>query len=146
MSTSSVHHRINEQLRQYWDSLRGDRPMPLESDINIADLKEIWDYCFLVNVNGDRFAYSYLGPQLIEAYGDDFTGREIAQTLLEPHPHSLFDSFKDVAANAQPKIDESEFTNSRGTLVKYRSCILPLGSRGHTSVAFLLGGMKWKAY
>lgn len=146
MSTETTHHRINEQLQHYWEQLRGNRPMPYESDINIADLKEIWDYCFLVNVNGERFAYSYLGPQLIEMYGDDFTGKEIAQTLLESHPHSLFSSFKDVVANPQPKIDENEFTNSRGQLIKYRSCILPLGSRGHLSVGFLLGGMKWKAY
>lgn len=144
--TTSKHHRINEQLQEYWNTLRGDRAMPLESEISIEALKEIWGHCFLVNVHADKFAYSYLGPQLIDAYGDDLTGKEIAETLLEPHPQSLFNSFKDVIRTAQPKVDDSEFVNSRGTMVKYRSCILPLGAHGHMSVAFLLGGMKWKAY
>lgn len=146
MNESAKHHRINEQLFEYWDTLRAGRAMPLESDINIDKLREIWGHCFLVNVHIDKFAYSYLGPDLIDAYGDDFTGREIAETLLEPHPQSLFSSFKEVIRTAAPKVDESEFVNSRGTQIRYRSCILPLGSRGHTSVAFLLGGMKWKAY
>ena len=144
--TAPVHHRINEQLQQYWNELRGSRAMPLESEVNIAALKAIWDHCFLVNIHPDKFAYSYLGAQLIEAYGDDLTGREIAETLLEPHPTSLFSKFQHVASSAQPAMDDSEFTNLRGALVKYRACILPLGSLGHTGVAFLLGGMKWKAF
>lgn len=144
--TTPTHHRINEQLEHYWNELRGARPMPLESDIVIASLKEIWDHCFLVNVHPDKFAYSYLGPQLIEAYGDDLTGKEIAQTLLEPHPASLYKKFQQVQSSGKPTIDENEFKNSRGQPVKYRACILPLGSHGHTGVAFLLGGMKWKAY
>lgn len=143
---SGKHHRINEQLRAYWDKVRAGRAMPLEADINIAELKEIWGHCFLVNIHPDKFAYSYLGPELIDAYGDDFTGKEIAIALLEPHPKSLYSKFQEVANTAQATIDESEFRNSRGQLVKYRACILPLGSASHTGVGFLLGGMKWKAY
>jgi hypothetical protein len=140
------HHRINEALEAYWQKIKGDRPMPLESDINIRDLGELWPHCFLVNVHPDKFAYSYLGTGLIEAYGDDMTGKEIAQTLLEPHPTSLYAKFEFVAARGTPTIDENEFTNSNGLLIKYRACILPLGSQGHTGTAYLLGGMKWKAY
>lgn len=146
MNTSPARHRINERLEDYWQELKGDRAMPLESEVSVEALKEIWDYCFLVNAYDGRFAYSYMGEQLIEAYGDDMTGREIATTLLEPHPESLFATFQYVKDQGKPKIDESEFTNSRGVLIKYRSCVLPLGARGHTSTAYLLGGMKWKAY
>jgi hypothetical protein len=140
------HHRINEQLEHYWHEIRGDRAMPMEGDVNITKIKDIWDHCFLVNVHHDKFAYSYLGPKLIEAYGDDLTGKEIATTLLEPHPHSLYSKFQQVVAQGAPTNDESEFKNSQGLNVKYRACIMPLGSPGHTGVAFLLGGMKWKAY
>lgn len=147
MSTGDVnHHRINEQLEHYWHEVRGERAMPSESDISIPKIKEIWDHCFLVNVYPDKFAYSYLGPKLIDAYGDDITGKEIAVTLLEPHPKSLFSKFQEVVKAGGPMIDEAEFTNSRGQNVRYRACILPLASPGHTGVAYLLGGMKWKAY
>lgn len=143
--TQSTHQRINELLEKYWNDIRGDRAMPLEDDISIPDIKDIWEYCFLVNVHPDRFAYSHLGDKLVEAYGDDITGKEIAEALLEQHPSSLFSQFKHVVASEKPTIDENEFQNARGQLIKYRACILPLGAKGHNGVAYLLGGMKWKA-
>ena len=146
MHEETGQHRINERLNAYWDSLRGSRTMPNERDISIEDLKDLWQYCFLISVKEGKFSYSYLGEQLVEAYGDDFTGKEIAETLLYPHPESLVKTFTEVAKSAAPQIDESEFTNSRGATVKYRSCVLPLAGNDEGSVAFLLGGMKWKAF
>ena len=146
MSKENAQHRINEQLEYYWYSLRGERSIPLESDIDMAQLSGIWDYCFLVSVHADRFAYSYFGKALVEAYGDDITGHEITETLLYPHPHSLIKTFEQVRDSATPHTDDSEFTNVHGRKVKYRSCVMPLGSHGAEGVTFLLGGMKWKAY
>ena len=139
-------HRINERLKDYWQNLRKGRAMPLESDVVMEDLKDIWGFCFLVSVHENNYAYSYLGPSLIDAYGDDLTGKEITEKLLYPHPQSLVNTFRRVVDSAAPGEDESEFVNSRGVTVKYRSCVLPLGAHSQDSVAFLLGGMKWKAY
>ncbi len=139
------HHRINEILHAYWDEVRGDRPMPLESDVNIEVLKDIWPHCFLVSVHPSYFAYSYLGPKLIDAYGDDITGREITEKLLYPHPEPMFAEFMKVTETQKPSEHEGEFTNTRGVKVLYRSAVLPLGAHGHQGIAFLLGGMKWKA-
>jgi len=138
--------RMNERLQQYWQELRAGRSMPLESEIDMEALKDIWGHCFLVSVTDGKFAYSYLGPQLVDAFGDDLTGKEIVETLVYPHPLSLLNAFASVAQSGTPGMDESEFVNSRGATVKYRSCVLPLGSANKPSVAFLLGGMNWKAY
>lgn len=140
------HHRINERLNAYWDTLRGSRAMPAEGDVSIEELKDIWQNCFLVSVRDGKFSYSYLGEQLVEAYGDDLTGKEITETLLYPHPSSLVKTFAEVAKTGTPKIDENQFVNSRNSTVKYRSCVLPLSGADKNSVAFLLGGMKWKAF
>lgn len=140
------HHRINERLNTYWDMLRGNRTMPAEGDVAIEDIKDIWPSCFLITIKDGKFSYSYLGDQLVEAYGDDLTGKEIAETLVYPHPPSLINTFAEVAGTGEPKIDDSEFVNSRGATVKYRSCVLPLSGADGSSVAFLLGGMKWKAF
>ena len=139
-------HRINERLKDYWQGLCRGRSMPLEADIAMEELKEIWDYCFLITVRGDHFAYSYLGESLIDAFGDDVTGREITETLLYPHPQSLLGTFRNVVESGAPAEDESEFKNSLGATVKYRSCVLPLAAENVEGVAFLLGGMKWKAF
>jgi hypothetical protein len=139
--------RIHEQLEQYWEQLRGDRALPREDEINPDSLKEVWDSCYLVTARADgSLAYSYLGKSLVEAYGDDVTGREVTEHLVYPHPDSLFATFKEVVATGKPATDESEFTNSKGNAVKYRSCVLPLTGHHRDGVGFLLGGMKWKAY
>lgn len=144
--SATKHGRINEVLQDYWQGLLGQRSMPLESEVVIDVIKPIWDYCFLVSVHGEKFSYSYLGPKLIEAFGDDFTGREITESILYPHPEQLFQAFKQVVQYGQPQTIEDEFFNSRGDLVKYRSCILPLAEADGRSVGFLLGGMKWKIF
>jgi len=137
--TDTSHHRMNERLKAYWETLRAGRVMPLERDIVLDDLKDIWDDCFLVAVRDGKFSYNYLGPNIIEAFGDDLTGREIAETLLFPHPQSLVFAFKTALAEKKPLIDASEFTNSLHMAVKYRSCILPLAGHDSGPVAFLLG-------
>jgi hypothetical protein len=137
--------RIHEQLQQYWHELRGERALPLESEINTDALGAAWAACFLVSVHDGTFTYDYLGPALRAAYGDDAATREIAQALVYPHPPSLLATFQRACREAVPIIDEGEFTNRHGTLVRSRCCVLPLGARGRKGVAFLLGGMKWKA-
>jgi hypothetical protein len=145
-TTAEKHGRLTERLMDYWQSIRQGQSLPLESDVDVDALKDIWRHCFLVSVHQGKFAYSYLGADLIEAYGDDITGHEIAETLLFPHPTSLHEVFKKVAATGVMQNDESEFVNARGAHVKYRSCVLPLAAHGQEGVAFLLGGMNWKAY
>jgi len=142
----STAFRINEHLQEYWYELRGDRPLPFEHEINTDLLQGIWDHCFLVSRRDASFHYAYLGNALIDAYGDDFTNHEIAETLVYPHPPSLFETFKKVCTQAIPMMDDSSFINSIGMEIRYRSCVLPLAASGRDGVAFLLGGMKWKAY
>lgn len=138
--------RINEQLVAYWHELRGDRPLPFEHEINSEKLADIWGGCFLVTVTPGGFGYDYLGRDLLEAYGDDWTGREITETLLYPHPAALFAIFRQVKASGEPSTDDGEFTNSHGALIKYRSSVLPLAAHGQPGVQFLLGGMRWKRF
>lgn len=131
---------------EYWSEKAGKRSMPLESDINTDDIGDIWDHCFLVRVSDRSFLYQYLGQSLTGAYGDDLTGREICESLIYPHPEPLFRSFQKVQSSAQPVHDENEFTNTKGMVVKYRSCVLPLAAKDVKAVGYLLGAMNWRAY
>ncbi len=142
--------RINEILEEYWLEIKGDAPYPAEADVDPEALSEIWDNCFLVKVDYDNserpYEYVYLGESLIQAYGgDDMTEKEVCETLIYPSSHSLVHEFKEVVDSAKPVVDESEFTNSKGLLIKYRSNLLPL-SAGGGGVDFIIGGMKWKAF
>lgn len=145
MNIATPQHRIHDRMQSYWLQLRRDRAMPLESDVVLGDLGDIWASCFLVSVEDNSFAYDYLGAAIVVAYGDNITGKEISETLVYPHPPSLVNTFKNVVLSGAPAIDESEFLNSKGAMVKYRSCVMPLAD-ATGKVTFLLGAMKWKVF
>ncbi|MEI7669077.1 MAG: PAS domain-containing protein [Pseudomonadota bacterium] len=144
------HKRINEKLQNYWEKLRGKRLYPEESEINPDEIKDIWEDCFLLNIKDDEikhgYKYTYLGNNLIEAFGGDITFDGITNHLLDTSYNPLIKSFESVSKNGIPIIDSSEFKNKNNMLIKYRSCIFPLGDSKNNNINFLIGAMKWKAF
>lgn len=141
--------RINECLLEYWTQKKGDRLFPKEGEIDPGEIDEIWDSCFLVRTDegeGSDYQYTYLGQSLVEAYGDDLNNKEVCEKLIYPTCMSLVHKFDEVREKKQPVTEESEFTNTKGMLIKFRSCMLPLGKEGSDDVSFIIGGMKWKAF
>ena len=148
MNTSHA-SRINERLLSYWRGVKPAAGLPLESQVDPAVLSDIWDSCFLVQRNvgaGSPYEYLMLGKALVDAYGDDLTGKTICEALLYPHPKPLLKAFDEVAKTGEPLVEDNSFTNPAGMLIKYRSCLLPLAKREGGGVEYVLGGMKWKAY
>lgn len=143
--------RINEQLLAYWEKKRNGRRFPAEPDIDPSEIAAIWDSCFLVQVMSElpesaRFKYIYLGQSLVNAYGDDLGNKEVCEKLIYPGDMSLIHHFQDVIRTEQPLTEESEFENINGMLIKFRSCMLPLGKVDDSHVSYIIGGMKWKAF
>ncbi len=143
-----AHKRLHERLLAYWQELRGNRAFPKEHDINPDDLEDVWDSCFLLQVIGKgadmRFRYSYLGSALIEAYGNDLTDQDVCATLIDPTTPNMIKKSAEVVKQRVQMVDESEFVNSLGMRIKYRSCLLPLGEKPN-EVNYILGAMRWKA-
>ena len=119
--------------------------MPEESDVSPDSISDIWPNCFLVDVRNDGYEYDYLGERILDAYGDDLRGRSICESIIYPHPPKLMETFREVVHKLGPVQVEEVFTNAQGVEIKYRSCVLPLCKKGGLEVAFLLGGMNWKA-
>ncbi len=148
--TLEASNRINDKLRAYWDSLCAGRPFPEERDVDSDVISDIWDHCFLVKnvaaqTEREGFRYDYLGKELIEAFGGDVTNQEISAKLIDAESPPLVKSFMQVVSTGKPTMEDAEFTNSQGLLIKYRSCLLPLGS-AKEGVVYILGGMKWKNF
>lgn len=144
----SQHNRLTEKLQAYWESVCAGRPYPAESDIDISVIADIWDSCFLVKsvstAHGRVFRYDFLGKDLIDAFGGDMTNQEISDKLVNPSHPPLVASFGKVMDSGKPAEEESEFTNESGMIIKYRSCMLPLGTKD--GVNYIVGGMKWKSF
>lgn len=151
VATTEDKMRINQFIEDYWTKLKDGDALPLESDVSVKNLSAIWDACFLVRVDDDGvesedFSYVYLGKSLVEAYGDNETNKEICEKLVFPSSMSLVHKFREVVSSKTPVAEESEFVNSKGLLIKYRSSMVPLAKNEGEGVGYILGGMKWKAY
>ncbi len=143
-----LHHRYHELLLSYWNRLRGDRDFPRENEIDPETIADIWTSCFLISIDevGSRlgYRYSYLGQDLVAAYGDEVNFPDITSKLLVSTGHSMTQKLNEVLQRKQPVVDESEFTNQKNVVVKYRSCMLPLGDDDR--VTHVLGCMRWKMH
>lgn len=141
--------RISERLLSLWDELRGDAEIPQESALDIHRLSDYWESCFIVEITerGDErdYKYSYLGTSIIDAYGDDLTGKEVYNHLIAPYSQMLLLKFETVVGDLATVTDEAEFTNLKGAQIRYRQCLVPLGATTGR-VGFILGTMTWSQY
>lgn len=141
-----MEQRITERLLAYWEQLIKKGPIPLESAVNPDHLEGVWPSCFLINVSENRFRYDYLGDLLVEAYGDDLSGKEISSHLLYPDAPTLFNAIQESLSTQKPVQDEGEFTNKKGLVIRYRSIVLPLAKEAGNPPDYVLGGMRWRGY
>lgn len=135
--------RITDELKAYWDRLRGSNPFPAEDQIDAAELHSIWQNCFLVKFEADHFAYEFLGESIIEAYADDTVGEDIIEDQLYPENPGILNKFREVVMLKEPVYYEGAFINKDNLDIKFRKILLPLGN--NNQVQYILGGMRWKS-
>ncbi len=149
VKTTDLHHRSHDELLAYWNKLRGDREFPHEREIEPEELADIWDYCFLISlddvVRRIGYRYSYMGTELVKAFGDDVNNPDMALRLLSSTRVPSLQKINEVLDKKHSVIDEGEFTNAHHMNVRYRTCIVPLGYEDG-QVSHLFGVMRWKAY
>jgi hypothetical protein len=147
--SSSAEHRSHERLQRYWEELRGGRPFPSEHEVSPGALGVVWRSCFLISIDDvtrrHGYRYSYLGQELVEAYGSDMQNPDIAGKLLFAPGSPMARRFDEVVKEHKPVMDEGHFVNLNKLHIRYRSCMLPLGTEKR-GVTHILGCMRWKAY
>lgn len=145
---TSEEHRYHKRLREYWDELRGSRPFPAEHEIDPERMAEMWPSCFLISIDDVThrlgYRYSYLGEELIEAYGDDANYPDVVMRLVATSGSSMVRKFDEVVKQRLPVMDESHFVNLKHVTIHYRTCMLPLGYR-ENEVSHILGCMRWRS-
>ena len=145
----ALQHRYHEVLLKFWEELRGDRLFSQESEIDPDALEEIWPSCFLISIDDVTrrigYRYSYLGSELIEAYGEDANNPDVIMRLVSSDSMPMVKKFNEVVEGRHPVIDEAEFVNIKHLNIRYRTCMLPLGTTDGT-VTHILGCMRWRSY
>lgn len=144
----TVQHRLIDSLKTYWEQLKGARTYPLEGEFDPDQVKEVWDYCFLVQLDRasgpGRFKYTYLGEKLIKSFGDHMSEEE-AYHLVSTSDPEVSKHIERVVTTGEPLEVDSSFVNSHKVLIKFRTILLPLGAPDG-KVGFVIGGIRWKGF
>lgn len=136
--------RISLILLQYWNELRGDRVLPTKDEIDPGRLAEVWEHCFVVSCNSDAFAYTYLGSGIMQPYRDGVLDPE-THVVVSEDPSRMAPSFMHVMETADPLLDEGECISLSDDIVRFRQCMMPLGTpKGE--VEAIIGGAWYKVF
>jgi hypothetical protein len=138
------HHdkRITNLILDHWNAVKGLKKFPSEKDLDPAFLEQLLDNCFLIKTEGifdGKYNYKFLGKNIMNAYGSDLT-RSMDDT--SENPLSQRDKIKELLTHKRPIVDEGEFRNINGNLIKYRQCLVPMSSDG-INIDSVFGGMRF---
>src|SRR5690348_985725 len=73
----------NERVKlavDYWNSLRGERPMPSRSEITLRGMARFVSDSVLVEVlhGGADYAFGFMGDSMVRAFNVSLTGRKMS--------------------------------------------------------------------
>lgn len=138
--------RITNVITKHWEDVRGNKLMPSEIDLDPEVLDGVLDNCFLIRteelLQAGSHKYVYIGKNILEAYGSDET---TPKDYHDVDPLSHKDKFEEVIKTLKPVVQEGEFINKDGKLVKFRQCLIPLAQDGRT-IDSIFGGMRFKVF
>lgn len=142
--------RLNDRLTTYWNMLRKDAPVPEFVQFNIAAIEDIWSQCVLFVVNPTapgapaNVNFYTVGDKVQALYGN-VAGRSVATTQRHFQGAAIIKRVGEVIATPAPLYDEGQFVNEQSKMVKYRSCLLPFGSK-EGKVTHVVAGLSWREF
>jgi hypothetical protein len=130
-------------LYEYWDTVRGDRPMPRRADIDPSEIPNLLPYIIMYNaVSGGGYTVRLVGEQVVSLNGINGTGRQ-AGSIMTPRGAEMMTKILDAVTTEQvPKFRAGKaYWHPDKTYRDFEACFLPLSPDGET-VDIILGGVK----
>ena len=142
---SDSDRRLANRLLKYWERVRGDKDLPLISDLNLDDVGEFVPYTFNLDlsVNPDDPKFRFIGRQLIRDCGGDVTNHAISRLLPQSCLARAVARRGEVVSKGKPCMIADEFTDAEGNRVLYRAVMLPFSSTGD-QIDFIIGAINSK--
>lgn len=143
--------RLVNRLKNYWDLLRGQEPIPEYVKFNHGAIAEMWSNCIVVSVNNPNskqkiYRYEHMGPSASEAFGKNLTGVYASSYEKSLMPGSNLMSYIDKTVDERSfLISQGQFVNMENKIVKFRDCMLPFVDL-HNNINYVLVGLSWRAF
>lgn len=135
-----VERRLVLRLLGHWRNLCGDRQFPSFSDLDPAEIPDIWRNSFVIELSEDKLTpvFRAMGDALMETSGTSLIGQPVANAPEGTLPGVAIAYIDEILARAVPVSRGGEFVRADGTKVLFRSVLLPMSDDGET-ISGILG-------
>lgn len=149
---SMTDKRLTLRLTEYWNRLRKDLPLPQIEHFSPSTLEDVMGKCCMWRVdiggnNNNMLMYSseYVGDELKEAIGSKLTGEVFSPRISQFPAARIMGKISHAVEDKTVVSDEGQFVHEDNRIIKYRSCLLPFGTRAGKVTNILLG-VSWKKF
>ena len=143
-------YRLTDRLSTYWNTLRKEEPMPAFTQLNTSAIADIWQQCVLLSAQPaaagtvPALNFQMVGDKLGSIYDRNMVGRVFMPGQKTFPGAAIMNKTSMLFTNPEPLIDNGQFVNAAGKVVKYRSCLLPFGRQG--VVTHVVAGLSWREF
>ncbi len=135
--------RLVTRLQNYWELICRGKPMPEIGQLNPAGIDDMWQQCMKIGTfqtqGGFTYNYLFMGEKLVEMYGKDLTSQVVNPHASEYPLNIVVNKLDGIMTARAFLIDENQFVNERGKLVKYRACLMPFGNEAKGVTHIVVG-------
>jgi len=116
------------QLLHQWREAGGGERFPKLNEIDRAALGDIWDDCYVLDVDGDAddARFTTIGKAISDSCEEDFSSRRVSDVPTNTLLHQSASQATRVLQKAVPISMGGKFENAAGQTVLFRSILLPL--------------------
>ena len=121
------------ELYDHWCALKGGRPMPSRKDLDPVHVPRHLASMMLIDVLRDplRFRYRLVGTRVVEASGEDRTGRFFDEFEFFSVNPIVMEQYRTTVEMRQPLYSLEPFTNCiKQTSYEVERLLLPLATDG----------------
>ena len=136
-------------LFHYWDSIKGDRPLPRRCDFDPADIPRLLPHLILAEVlrcDADRevedFRFRLIGTHVDARMNERYTGRRLSQIPSKRPGSKIWRAYQAVEREGQPKVISLDYTGPMERTMGTTEIYLPL-SAGAGQVDFVVVGLRF---
>ena len=124
----------------YWVSKRGERPIPLRSDIDPLEFYRYWPTIYLLEgTTLEKLYVKVAGTAYRSLYGYEVTGRRIIDIIPQRLAPQVIGDYSTCLEKGIPAYREGSMTwRERNAPVSYNRLLLPFG-RSEQEVVYILG-------
>jgi hypothetical protein len=141
--------RATYKLISYWQSLKPRNGLPTNEAFKPEAIADIWQNClhlrFSPNFYDKGYLWHHIGERIQELFEGEATEEEIKRLKNSFPPLMLLKRLENMHSIPRPMIDEGKYIDDTKSIVKFRSCLVPLSHDRH-HLDGLVACVTWKRF